>query len=581
MKGSDIILEALKKEGVSTIFGYPGGVVIPLFDALYHDKELRVILNRHEQAAVHAADGYSRSSGKVGVALVTSGPGATNTITGIATAKLDSIPIVVISGQVKNDFIGTDGFQEVDMSGLTRPVCKHSYLVSDITDLGRVFREAFYIAQSGRPGPVSIDIPTDVITANIRNYRYSETVVLPGYKPTISGNPRQIKKLAQAIQNAEKPLFYTGGGIVASGAEKELLEIVELTNIPFVSTLMGLGSFPSDHPLFLGMPGMHGRYAANHAMMQCDLLIAVGTRFDDRVTGDISRFAPHAVIAHIDIDPAEIGKNVHTEIPVVGDAKHILNSLKTQLKHREANGWCKAVLKWKEETPLVYRQKEHEVSAPQYVIESISRLADEDALIVTDVGQHQMFAALYYKHRKPRSFITSGGLGTMGFGLPAAMGAAVANPGKQTIAICGDGGFQMNIQELTTCALNNISVKMAVLNNEYLGMVRQWQDIFWKKHYSKVCLRQRADCPPNCKGPNPKCPEKYFPDFVKVAEANGVKGLRAETKEQVEAVLKESFAHPGPVLMEFLVRKEENVYPMVPAGKAIDEILMGDERVPI
>ncbi|MDD4961653.1 MAG: biosynthetic-type acetolactate synthase large subunit [Candidatus Marinimicrobia bacterium] len=579
MKGSDIILEALKKEGVSTIFGYPGGVVIPLFDALYHDRELRVILNRHEQAAVHAADGFARSTGKVGVALVTSGPGATNTITGIATAKLDSVPIVVISGQVKNDFIGTDGFQEVDMSGLTRPVCKHSYLVSDIRDLGRVFKEAFYIAQSGRPGPVSIDIPTDVITASMRNYQYPDKVELPGYKPTIAGNPRQIKKLAHEIQNAEKPLFYTGGGIVASGAEKELLEIVELTNIPFVSTLMGLGSAPADHPLFLGMPGMHGRYAANHAMMQCDLLIAVGARFDDRVTGDISRFAPNALIAHIDIDPAEIGKNVHTEIPVVGDAKHVLSSLKLLLKHRESNGWCKAVLKWKEETPLAYRQKENEVSAPQYVIESISRLADEDAVIATDVGQHQMFAALYYKHRKPRSFLSSGGLGTMGFGLPAAMGAAVANPEKQIIAICGDGGFQMNIQELTTCALNNIPVKAAVLNNEYLGMVRQWQDIFWNKHYSKVCLRQRSDCPPNCKGPNSQCPEKYFPDFVKVAEANGVKGLRAETKEQVESVLKESFAHPGPVVMEFLVRKEENVYPMVPAGKAIDEILMGDERV--
>jgi acetolactate synthase I/II/III large subunit len=578
MKGSDIILEALKKEGVKTIFGYPGGVVIPLFDALYGDQDLKVILNRHEQAAVHAADGFARSTGKVGVALVTSGPGATNTISGIATAKLDSVPIVVISGQVKRNFIGTDGFQEVDMSGLTRPVCKHSYLVSDIRDLGRVFKEAFFIAQSGRPGPVSIDIPTDVITSTIRQYRYPEKVDLPGYKPTLEGNPRQIKKLAQTIQTAEKPLFYTGGGVTAAGAEAALLKLVEKTHIPFVTTLMGLGSAPADHPLFLGMPGMHGRYAANHAMMQCDLLIAVGARFDDRVTGDITRFAPHASIAHIDIDPAEIGKNVKTDIPVVGDAKHILESLDALLKPREANGWCKAVTKWKEETPLMYEQKKDEPSAPQYIIETLSRLADENAIIVTDVGQHQMFAALYYHHRQPRSFITSGGLGTMGFGLPAAMGAAMANPDRQVIAVCGDGGFQMNIQELPTCALNNIRVKALVLNNEYLGMVRQWQEMFWNKHYSKVCLRQRADCPPQCQGPNPNCPEKYLPDFVKVAEANGVKGLRAEKASDVEAMLKEGFAHPGPVVMECLVRKEENVYPMVPAGKAIDEILMGNER---
>lgn len=579
MKGSEIIIDALKKEGVRTIFGYPGGVVIPLFDALYHERELRVILNRHEQAAVHAADGFARSTGKVGVALVTSGPGATNTITGIATAKLDSVPIVVISGQVKNDFIGTDGFQEVDMSGLTRPVCKHSYLVSDIRDLGRIMKEAFYIARSGRPGPVSVDIPADVITASYKHYEYPDQVQLPGYKPTFEGNPRQIKKLAQLIQNAEKPLFYTGGGIVAAGAEEVLLQIVEKTNIPVVSTLMGLGSIPSGHPLFLGMPGMHGRYAANHAMMQCDLMIAVGARFDDRVTGDINRFAPHALIAHIDIDPAEIGKNVKTGVPVVGDAKHILEALNGLLEAREANGWCKAVIKWKEETPLIYEHRDSEPAAPQYVIETLSRLADKDAVIVTDVGQHQMFTALYYRHRKPRSFITSGGLGTMGFGLPAAMGAALANPDKQVIAVCGDGGFQMNIQELPTCALNGIDVKVVILNNEYLGMVRQWQEIFWNKNYSKVCLRQRAGCPPNCKGPNAACPEKYFPDFVRVAEANGVLGLRAEKASEVEAVLKEGFAHPGPVVMECLVRKEENVYPMVPAGKAIDEILMGNERI--
>ncbi|MFO7841605.1 MAG: biosynthetic-type acetolactate synthase large subunit [Fidelibacterota bacterium] len=573
MNGSEIVIDALKREGVKTLFGYPGGVVIPVFDALYSEKELNVILNRHEQAAVHAADGYARSTGKVGVALVTSGPGATNTITGIATAKLDSVPIVVISGQVKNGFIGTDGFQEVDMSGITRTICKHNYLVSDIADLPRVMKEAFYIAATGRPGPVSIDIPVDVLTAEMKHYVYPAKVNLPGYRPTTAGHPKQIRKLAETIQDAKKPLFYTGGGIIASGAEKELLSVVEKTNIPFVTTLMGLGTSASDHPLFLGMPGMHGRYAANHAMMQCDLLIAVGARFDDRVTGNISRFAPHAAIAHVDIDPAEIGKNIPTAIPVVGDAKDILNKLKTRLDPRPRNGWCKDVISWRETNPLRYSQKNGDDMAPQYVIERISELTEDNAIIVTDVGQHQMFSALYYRHKQPRCFLSSGGLGTMGYGLPAAMGAALANPQRQVIAVCGDGGFQMNIQELATCAINGIPVKALVLNNQYLGMVRQWQELFWNKRYSKVCLKQNPACPPECTGPGAECPNLYHPDFVKVAEANGVKGLRAKTADELDAVLREGLAHPGPVVMECMVRKEENVYPMVPGGKAIDEML--------
>ncbi len=578
MNGSQIVIDALKQEGVETLFGYPGGVVIPIFDALFKEKELNVILNRHEQAAVHGADGYARSTGKVGVALVTSGPGATNAITGIATAKLDSVPIVVISGQVKNGFIGTDGFQEVDMSGMTRTISKHNYLVNDIADLPKAMKEAFHIARTGRPGPVSIDIPVDVLISVLEDYKYPEEVKLPGYKPTIKGNPKQIKKLADTIQAAEKPLFYTGGGIVAAGAEKELLTVVEKTNIPFVTTLMGLGTSDVDHPLFLGMPGMHGRYAANHAMMQCDLLIAVGARFDDRVTGDLSRFAPKATIAHIDIDPAEIGKNIQTEIPVVGDAKHVLKELGKTLKARPANGWCKAVTAWRDETPLSYSQKPNKDLAPQHVIERISELSKDDAIIVTDVGQHQMFAALYYQHKSPRCFLSSGGLGTMGYGLPAAMGASLAYPKRQVIGIIGDGGFQMNIQELATCAINNIPVKAIILNNQYLGMVRQWQDLFWNKRYSKVCLKQTPNCPPNCQGPNPDCPEVYRPDFVKVAEANGVKGLRASNVEELDTVLKEGFAHPGPVVIECIVRKEENVYPMVPGGKPIDEILLGPEK---
>lgn len=578
MNGSEIIIDALKHEGVDTLFGYPGGVVIPIFDALYREDELKVVLNRHEQAAVHAADGYSRSTGRVGVALVTSGPGATNAITGIATAKLDSVPIVVISGQVKNDYIGTDGFQEVDMSGMTRTISKHNYLVSDINDLPRVMKEAFYIARTGRPGPVSIDIPVDVSSAELKNYKYPSEVQLPGYKPTVEGNPKQIKKLATAIQNAEKPLFYTGGGIVASSAEEILLKVVEKTNIPFVTTLMGLGTAGTDHPLYLGMPGMHGRYAANHAMMQCDLLIAVGVRFDDRVTGDLSKFAPLASIAHIDIDPAEIGKNIHTEIPVVGDAKHVLEELEEVLKPRPANGWCKITSQWRKDTALKYKHYEEGEAAPQYIIERISELSKDDAIIVTDVGQQQMFSALYYNHQKPRCFISSGGLGTMGFGLPAALGAAMANPGRQVIAISGDGGFQMNMQELATCALNGIPVKAIILNNQYLGMVRQWQEMFWDKNYSKVCLKQTPECPKQCKGPNKNCPSKYLPDFVKTAEASGVKGLRAETVKEVDAVLKEGLAYNGPVVMEFMVRKEENVYPMVPGGKAIDEMIMGEDE---
>jgi len=578
MNGSQIVIDALKKEGVDTLFGYPGGVVIPIFDAFFKEKELKVILNRHEQAAVHAADGYARSTGKVGVALVTSGPGATNAITGIATAKLDSVPIVVISGQVKNDFIGTDGFQEVDMVGMTRTISKHNYLVNDVSDLPKAMKEAFHIAKTGRPGPVSIDIPVDVLNAIIKDYKYPEDVDLPGYKPTVKGNPKQIKKLAEFIQRAEKPLFYTGGGIVAANAEKELLAVVEKTNIPFVTTLMGLGTSKHDHPLFLGMPGMHGRYAANHALQQCDLLIAVGVRFDDRVTGDISRFAPNATVAHVDIDPAEIGKNFHTEIPVVGDAKHVLKELDKVLKHRPANGWCKAVTGWRDESPLTYSQKPGQDIAPQFAIEKLSDISKDDAIIVTDVGQHQMFSALYYKHRGPRQFLSSGGLGTMGFGLPAAMGAALANPKKQVIAVVGDGGFKMNIQELATCAINGIPVKVLVLNNQYLGMVRQWQELFWNKQYSKVCLKQTPNCPPECKGPNKNCPEVYLPDFVKVAEANGVKGLRAETPDELEAMLKVGLAHTGPVVMECIVRKEANVYPMVPGGKAIDEMLLGPEE---
>ncbi|MBL8026526.1 MAG: biosynthetic-type acetolactate synthase large subunit [Fibrobacteres bacterium] len=577
MTGGEALIESLKKEGVDVLFGYPGGVVIPIFDVLYNTKGIDLILTRHEQGAVHAAEGYARSSGKVGVALVTSGPGATNTITGIADAKLDSVPLVVISGQVRSSIIGTDAFQEADVLGITRSICKHNYLVRDVKDVPRVIKEAFYIARTGRPGPVSVDIPVDISNAHLDKYVYPDTVDLPGYKPTLKGNPRQIEKLAEAIANAKRPMLYAGGGIISSGASTELLKVMEKGNLPTVITLMGLGTVPHGHPLFLGMPGMHGTVAANYAIMQCDLLIGVGVRFDDRVTGNLQTFAKHAKIAHIDVDPAEISKNVNAHIPIVGDAKTVLSELLDVMKARETDEWNAKVNGWKKEHVLHYNQKMDDEIHPQYVIERASELASDDAIVTTEVGQHQMFTALYYKHKKARSFISSGGLGTMGFGFPAAMGAAVANPDKLVMVVAGDGSLQMNMQELTTCALNNIGVKIILLNNMYLGMVRQWQEFFWNKNYSKTCLKQDSSCPRNCKGPGAHCRKVYLPDFVKLSEACGVPAMRTADPKEVDKILKEGFAVKGPVLMEFMTKQTENVYPMVPAGKSIDEILMGDK----
>ncbi len=577
MNGAEVLIDALKKEGVDLMFGYPGGAVIPIFDVLYREDKMKFILTRHEQGATHAADGYARATGKVGVCLVTSGPGATNTITGIVTAKLDSVPIIVISGQVRTDYIGSDAFQETDMTGLTRSVCKHNYLVQKVDELPRIIKEAFHIARSGRPGPVSIDFPVDVSNAKVKSYSYPETVDLPGYKPTLNGNPRQVQKLARSINRAKKPLLYTGGGIISSDASKELQKLLQKTNIPIVVTLMGLGSVPYDNRLFLGMPGMHGTHAANYALMECDLLIAVGARFDDRITGNKHTFAKNAKIAHIDIDPSEIGKNVKTDIPIVGDAKNLLSDLLAEVNPRKPDGWNNTTEEWKKKYPLKYIQPEDGEILPQYVIDRISQIADSDTIIVTDVGQHQMWSALFYQHKKPRSFLSSGGLGTMGYGLPAAMGAAMAFPDRMVVSISGDGSIQMNIQELATCAINKIPVKIAVLNNSYLGMVRQWQDLFWEKRYSSTCLKRGPDCPKDCRGPRKECPQLYLPDFVKVAEANGLKGLRAVKPTEVDSVLEEGLKVEGPALMEFMVRKVENVYPMVPAGKSINEILSGEE----
>lgn len=578
MTGAEILIDALKKEGVNVIFGIPGGAVIPIFDVLFKEDDMRFILTRHEQGAAHAADGYARATGKVGVCMVTSGPGATNTITGVANAKLDSIPIVVISGQVSTSYIGSDAFQETDMNGLTRSICKHNYLVQKIEDLPQVIKEAFYVARSGRPGPVSIDLPTNVTTSSLKNYTYPETVDMPGYKPVLNGNPRQMEKLVKCIDNAKKPLLYAGGGVIAAGATEELNKFLEKTNIPIVVTLMGLGSVPYNNKLFLGMPGMHGTVPANYAIMGCDLLIAIGVRFDDRVTGNKQTFAKNAKIAHIDIDPAEIGKNIRIHIPIVGDAKNVLAELYEKVKPREPNDWNAVTEEWKKNYPLKYKQPEDGEILPQYVIDRITHLSKDDTIIVTDVGQHQMWCALFCKQKTPRSFLSSGGLGTMGFGLPAAMGASIAFPNRTVINISGDGGIQMNIQELATCSVNRIPVKTVVINNSFLGMVRQWQDLFWNKNYSFTCLKQGPECPAKCRGPREDCAYKpYFPDLVKVAEANGIKGLRATKASEVDDVLQEGINSEGPVLMEFMVKKTENVYPMVPSGKSLDEIIMGEE----
>ncbi len=577
MNGAEIILDALKKEGVDTVFGYPGGVVIPIFDKLYSTRDIRFLLTRHEQGAVHAADGYARSTGKVGVCLVTSGPGATNTITGIATARMDSSPLVILSGQVHTNSIGSDAFQETDMVGLTRSICKHNYLVKDIGELPKIMKEAFYIAQSGRPGPVSIDLPVNILNSRLKNYTYPETVDLPGYKPVLKGNPMQIEKLARAIERAKKPLLYTGGGIVSSGASEELLKLLDKTQIPVVVTLMGLGSVPYDHPCFLGMPGMHGTIPANKALSECDLLIAAGVRFDDRVTGPRHIFAQQATIAHIDIDAAEIGKNVKTHLPIVGDAKHVLDELFERVKPRVRDSWNERTDYWKEKYRLKYQQPEKGPILPQHIINRLNDLIDPNAIVVTDVGQHQMWTAMFHHYRKPRHFLSSGGLGTMGFGLPAAMGAALGNPDKQVVCITGDGGIQMNIQELATCAINHFPVKVIVINNAYLGMVRQWQELFWDKKYSQVCLKRGIDCPPECRGLDENCPPDYIPDFVKVAEANSMTGFRISEPKDVDKTLKKGLDHSGPVLMEFLVSREENVFPMVSAGKPLTDIITGEE----
>ncbi|MEW6100691.1 MAG: biosynthetic-type acetolactate synthase large subunit [Candidatus Omnitrophota bacterium] len=552
MTGAQILIECLKREGVEIIFGYPGGQVLPIFDKLY-DAELKLILVRHEQGAAHAADGYARATGKPGVCIATSGPGATNLTTGIANAYMDSIPMVAITGQVKTFLIGNDAFQEADVTGITRPITKHNYLVKDAKELARIIREAFYIASTGRPGPVLIDIPSDVQLQDVE-YSWPKEIEIRGYKPTYQGHPGQIKKAAKLIAESKKPLIYAGGGVITSGCNKELRELAEKIKAPVTMTLMGLGGFPGEHELSLGMLGMHGTAYANHAIMESDLIIAVGARFDDRVTGRLDAFAPYAKIIHIDVDPSSISKNVLVDIPIVGDAKNILTQLLLELKSApDTESWLKTVESWRKKYPLTY--KEGAKIKPQYVIEQIYEATKGEAIITTEVGQNQMWACQWYKYSQPRTLISSGGLGTMGFGFPAAMGAKSGCPDKIVFDIAGDGSIQMNIQELATCVCNKINVKVAILNNGYLGMVRQWQELFYKKRYSHTCL--------------------YNPDFVRLAESYGAVGIRVTRKDEVRPAIKKALAIDNTVFIDFHVEPEENVFPMVPAGQAINQIIEG------
>jgi len=558
--GAEALIKSLEMEGVDVLFGYPGGVVLPIYDALFDCKTIRHVLVRHEQCAGHAADAYARATGKVGVCLVTSGPGATNLVTGLANAWMDSTPMVAITGQVATNVLGTDAFQEADITGITLPITKHSYLVKDVSQLPTIIREAFQLAKSGRPGPVLIDMPVDMSKAEI-DFKYPEDLTIPGYKPTYKGHAKQIKEAAKLLAGAHKPIIYAGGGITHSEAWDELRKLAEAVQIPVTTTLMGKGVFPDDHDLSLRMLGMHGTRYANYAIMDSDVILAIGVRFDDRVTGKVSTFAPHATIIHVDIDPAEISKNVRVDVPIVGDAKTVLKDLVTAVQkieqpHGDKTKWHELIARWKEAYPLHYHQ--NGVIRPEYVVDTINKVTKgRETIITTGVGQNQMWAAQFYSANTPRGFITSGGLGTMGFGLPAAVGAQVGKPDSVVIDIDGDGSIQMVSQELATVAANKLPIIIAILNNRFLGMVRQWQELFYDHRYSSVDL------------------DVGTPDFVKLAEAYGIKGVRVEKIEDVEPTLKEAIEARKPILIDFMVAREENVYPMVAPGASIDAMLGG------
>ncbi len=560
LTGAQILIKMIKAEGVDTIFGYPGGAVIDIYDALAKQNGLKHILVRHEQGAVHAADGYARANESVGVALVTSGPGATNTVTGIASAYLDSIPLVVFTGQVPTALIGNDAFQEVDIVGITRPCTKHNYLVKNVNKLAETVKQAFHLARSGRPGPVLIDLPKDVVQTQIEFEEPCE-ISLKSYKPNYEPNKKQLSKVVDLIKQAKRPVIFAGGGVILSQSSKELTRLAKITDIPVTASLMGLGAFPGSDPLWLGMLGMHGTYRANMSIGNCDLMIAAGVRFDDRVTGNVKKFAPDARIVQIDIDPTSIHKNIEVQCPIVGDCKAALKGIIQLMEGRDPEEfkndrpkWLARIEEWKSTMPLKYDQG-NDVIKPQFVIEKLYEQTKGDAIITTEVGQNQMWTAQYYHFNKPNHFITSGGLGVMGFGLPAAIGAKAARPDKLVVDVAGDGSIQMNIQELMTAIESKIDVKIVILNNQYLGMVRQWQELFYDKVYSSTNMENA-------------------PDFVKLAQAYGAKGLRCTRPDEVESTLAEGLNTEGTVVMEFAVDREESVYPMVPAGASITEMLL-------
>ncbi len=556
LSGTEIVVECLNREKVEVVFGIPGGAIMPLYDTIYQKASFTHLLTKHEQGAVHAADGYARATGKVGVCFATSGPGATNLVTGLANAYLDSIPIIAFTGQVISPFIGTDAFQEVDITGITLPITKHNYLVMNVKNLPATIREAFYLAKNGRPGPVLIDLPKDVQSAQTE-FSYPEKDKFSHYRPTLKGNLNQIKKAALALEKAKRPIIYAGGGVISSNASEELRNFVQKTNIPVTTTLMGLGCFPEEDSLALGMLGMHGLFSANTAVSEADIIMALGARFDDRVIGNAKIFCPDAKFIHIDIDPAEISKNVRADIPIVGDLKYVLTKLTQFVEPKSEKKWLERIAHLKENNPLQYQQDDQ--LRPQYVVEKLYEQTRGDAILVTDVGQHQMWVAQYYKFSHPRSFITSGGLGTMGFGLPAAIGAQVGCPEKRVFCIAGDGGFQMNIQELATAIYKKIPVVVLIINNGFLGMVRQWQELFFEKRYSQTSL-------------------EGSPDFAKVAQVYGGKGVRVTNREDFNTALTQALSEKTFFLIDCLIPPEENVFPMVAPGEPINKML-GVNRV--
>lgn len=570
IKGTELFVKALKEEGVDILFGYPGGQAIDLFDSLYDQDDIEVILPRHEQALIHAADGYARSTGKVGVCLVTSGPGATNLVTGIATANYDSVPLVCFTGQVPLGLMGNDAFQEVDIVGITRSICKYAVTVRKREDLGRIIKEAFYIARTGRPGPVVVDLPKDIQQA-MGSEEYPTEVNIRSYKPNESVHIGQIKKAAGILKKAKKPLFLVGGGVNISGANEQMTRLVEQTGVPVITTIMGKGAVPSKHPLYMGNIGIHGSYAANHAVSECDVLFSIGTRFNDRITGKISEFAPHATIIHIDIDSASISKNIVVDVPIVADARLAIEALLEHTSKLAVEPWVKQVTQWKEQYPI--NMERYEGLTPEKVIRYINENF-ENPIVTTDVGQNQLWTTQYLELESNRQLLTSGGLGTMGYGFPAAVGAKLGNPERDVIAISGDGGMQMNIQELATAVALELPLILIVFNNGYLGNVRQWQEMFFNKRYSSTCLTYRKSCQRDCMNKDKCCP-KYTPDFVKLAESYDAYGIRIMKEEDIEEAFAYAKEHKdAPTVIEFIIEREANVSPMVPGGKPLYDMIM-------